>query len=134
MLNETFASCADALAAAPALLGLAVRLEDLSGVLVTTAIFTAFGLIVFAIAYIIIYLVMAFFVLRWSRGVLPLAAGLAVIFAVFSAIAARRSPPKISAGPHSAFSRVWEKTAFGFSFIAVAIGPSDAAQCGPMIS
>ena len=35
---------------------------------------------------------------------------------------------------HSAFSRVWEKTAFGFSFIAVAIGPSDAAQCGPMIS
>jgi hypothetical protein len=29
---------------------------------------------------------------------------------------------------------VWEKTAFGFSFIAVAIGPSDAAQYGPMIS
>src|SRR4051794_12455424 len=50
-----------------------------------------------------------------------------------SAIAARTSP-KISAGPQSAFSRVWEKTAFGFSFIAVAIGPSDAAQCGPMIS
>ena len=45
-----------------------------------------------------------------------------------------RSPPKISTGPQSAFSRVWEKTAFGFSFIAVAIGPSDAAQCGPMIS
>jgi len=41
-----------------------------------------------AIAYVVIYLVMAFFVLRWSRGVLPLAAGLAVIFAVFSAIAA----------------------------------------------
>ena len=37
-------------------------------------------------------------------------------------------------GPQSAFFRVWEKTAFGFSFIAVAIGPSDAAQCGPMIS
>jgi len=51
-----------------------------------------------------------------------------------SAISAPRSPPKISAGPHSAFSKVWEKTAFGFSFIAVAIGPSDAAQCGPMIS
>jgi hypothetical protein len=29
---------------------------------------------------------------------------------------------------------VREKTAFSFSFIAVAIGPSDAAQCGPMIS
>ena len=27
-----------------------------------------------------------------------------------------------------------EKTAFGVSFIAVAIGPSDAAQCGPMVS
>src|SRR5215204_2645582 len=38
-----------------------------------------------------------------------------------SAIAAERSPPKISAGPHSAFLNVWEKTAFGFSFIAVAI-------------
>ena len=33
-----------------------------------------------------------------------------------------------------AHSLVCEKTAFGFSFIAVAIGPSDAAQCGPMIS
>ena len=43
-------------------------------------------------------------------------------------------PAKISAGPHSAFSSVCEKTAFGLSFIAVAIGPSDAAQCGPMIS
>ena len=51
-----------------------------------------------------------------------------------SAIAAPRSPPKISTGPQSAFSRVRENTAFGFSFIAVAIGPSDAAQCGPMIS
>src|ERR687889_603868 len=54
--------------------------------------------------------------------------------ALSSAIAAPSSPPKISAGPHSAFSRVREKTAFGFVFIAVAIGPSDAAQCGPMIS
>ena len=54
MLNESFASCAQALAAAPALLGLVVRLEELSGVIVTTAIFTAFGLLVFAIAYIII--------------------------------------------------------------------------------
>lgn len=52
MLNESFASCADA--AAPALLGLVVRLEDLSGVLVSTAIFTVFGLLVFGIAYTII--------------------------------------------------------------------------------
>jgi putative membrane protein len=37
--------------AAPAL---AVQLPDLAGVLVTTAIFTAFGLIVFGLAYVII--------------------------------------------------------------------------------
>ena len=42
--------------------------------------------------------------------------------------------PKISAGPHPASFSVREKTAFGFSFIEVAIGPSDALQWGPMIS
>jgi hypothetical protein len=31
---------------------------------------------------------MAFFVLRWNRGVLPVASGLAVLFAVVAAIAA----------------------------------------------
>ena len=51
-----------------------------------------------------------------------------------SAIASPRSPPKISTGPQPAVSRVRENTALGFSFIAVAIGPSVAAQCGPMIS
>jgi putative membrane protein len=39
------------LAAAPALV---VQLPDLAGVLITTAIFTAFGLIVFGLAYVII--------------------------------------------------------------------------------
>ena len=34
--------------------GLVVHLPDLAGVLVTTAIFTAFGLLVFGLAYIII--------------------------------------------------------------------------------
>ena len=34
--------------------GLVVHLPDLAGVLVTTAIFTAFGLIVFGLAYFII--------------------------------------------------------------------------------
>lgn len=38
----------------PAALALVVKLEEISGVIVTTAIFTAFGLIVFAIAYTII--------------------------------------------------------------------------------
>jgi putative membrane protein len=34
--------------------GLVVHLPDLAGVLITTAIFTAFGLLVFGLAYIII--------------------------------------------------------------------------------
>ncbi|MFL6283171.1 MAG: DUF350 domain-containing protein [Pyrinomonadaceae bacterium] len=41
-------------AAASVAPGLAVQLPDLAGVLVTTAIFTAFGLIVFGLAYVII--------------------------------------------------------------------------------
>jgi hypothetical protein len=40
------------------------------------------------IAYIVIYLVLAFFVLRWSRGVLPLAAALAMILLIFAAVSA----------------------------------------------
>ncbi len=39
---------------ASAALLLVVRLEDLTGVLVTTAIFTVFGLLIFGIAYTII--------------------------------------------------------------------------------
>ena len=45
------------------------------------------GAQVVAIAYIVIYLVMAFFVGRWNRGVLPVAAGLAILFAVVAAVA-----------------------------------------------
>jgi hypothetical protein len=40
------------------------------------------------IAYILIYLVIAFYVMRWNRGVLPVAAALAIILAIFAAIAA----------------------------------------------
>ena len=47
MLNETSARALDAHA-------LAVQLPDLAGVLLTTAIFTAFGLIVFGLAYMLI--------------------------------------------------------------------------------
>lgn len=39
------------------------------------------------IFYIGLYAVMAFFVLRWNRGVLPLAAALAIILGIFAAIA-----------------------------------------------
>jgi presenilin-like A22 family membrane protease len=38
------------------------------------------------IAYIVIYLGMAFLVLRWNRGVLPLAAALAIVLLIFAAV------------------------------------------------
>jgi hypothetical protein len=40
------------------------------------------------VAYIVVYVVLAFFVLRWSRGVLPLAAALAIVLLIFAAVAA----------------------------------------------
>jgi protein-S-isoprenylcysteine O-methyltransferase Ste14 len=39
-----------------------------------------------AFAYILVYLIMAFYVARWNRGVLPVAAALAVLFAVIAAV------------------------------------------------
>lgn len=39
------------------------------------------------IAYIIIYLVLAFFAGRWNRGVLPVASALAVLLAIFALVA-----------------------------------------------
>ncbi len=46
------------------------------------------GAEIVAIAYVIIYVLMAYFVARWSRGVLPMAAGLAVIFTTMLIVAA----------------------------------------------
>jgi lysylphosphatidylglycerol synthetase-like protein (DUF2156 family) len=46
------------------------------------------GAKVVSILFIIVFFVMAYFVQRWNRGVLPLAAGLSVILGVFAAIAA----------------------------------------------
>jgi hypothetical protein len=40
------------------------------------------------IAYIVLYVVLAVFVLRWNRGVLPLAAALAVVLLIFAAVSA----------------------------------------------
>ena len=40
-----------------------------------------------AFAYVIVSLVMAYYVARWNRGVLPVAAALAVLFAVVAAVA-----------------------------------------------
>ena len=39
-------------------------------------------------AYIIVYLVFAFYVSRWNRGVLPVASALAIILIIFAAVAA----------------------------------------------
>jgi hypothetical protein len=40
------------------------------------------------LAYIVVYFVLALFVARWSRGVLPMIAALAIILAIFGAVAA----------------------------------------------
>jgi lysylphosphatidylglycerol synthetase-like protein (DUF2156 family) len=45
------------------------------------------GAQVVAIATVIVYVVMAFYVARWNRGVLPVAAGLAVLMAILAAVA-----------------------------------------------
>ena len=45
------------------------------------------GAQIVSIAYIIIYVVMAYYVARWNRGVLPVAAALAVLLAVVAAVA-----------------------------------------------
>ena len=40
------------------------------------------------LAFIVVYFVLALFVARWSRGVLPLIAALAIVLAIFGAVAA----------------------------------------------
>ena len=45
------------------------------------------GAQIVAFGYIVIYAAMAFFVARWNRGVLPVAAALAILFAVVAAVA-----------------------------------------------
>jgi presenilin-like A22 family membrane protease len=46
------------------------------------------GAQIVAVAYVLIYAVMAYFVVNWNRGVLPVASGMAVLFAVVAAVAA----------------------------------------------
>ena len=65
--------------------------------LLTSAVLTALvtfggwrelqGAQVVAFGYVLVYLVMAYFVLQWNRGVLPVAAALAILFAVLAAVA-----------------------------------------------
>jgi hypothetical protein len=40
------------------------------------------------IAYIVVYLVIAFYVARWKRGVLPVAAALAIVLLIFALVSA----------------------------------------------
>jgi hypothetical protein len=40
------------------------------------------------IGYVLVYLVIAFYVARWNRGVLPVAAALAIILLIFAAVSA----------------------------------------------
>src|SRR3954453_23890577 len=39
------------------------------------------------IGYILVYLIMAYYVSRWNRGVLPVAAALAILLLIFAAVA-----------------------------------------------
>jgi hypothetical protein len=39
------------------------------------------------VAYILVYLLMVFMVLNWRRGALPVTAGLAIVLAIFAAVA-----------------------------------------------
>jgi lysylphosphatidylglycerol synthetase-like protein (DUF2156 family) len=45
------------------------------------------GAQIVSIGYVIVYIVMAVYVGRWNRGTLPVAAGLAILFAVVAAVA-----------------------------------------------
>jgi hypothetical protein len=44
------------------------------------------GALPLLVVLVLVYLLMAFFVSRWNRGVLPLAAGLAILLGIFAAI------------------------------------------------
>ena len=54
MLNQLPALVASAALAPSPLLALVVKLEDLAGVIITTVVFTVFGLIAFVLAFTII--------------------------------------------------------------------------------
>src|SRR5215813_7858498 len=57
---------------------------------------------VFALLYVVLFVLFAYFVARWSRGVLPVVSALAIILAIFAGISAPawfdRSKPGLS-GP-----------------------------------
>ena len=46
------------------------------------------GAQIVSVVYVLVYGMMVYFVSRWNRGVLPLAAGMAILFAVVAVVAA----------------------------------------------
>jgi 4-amino-4-deoxy-L-arabinose transferase-like glycosyltransferase len=48
----------------------------------------SFGVALMTLLYAALYIVFAFLVTRWQRGILPVAAALAIILAIFAAVAA----------------------------------------------
>ena len=59
------------------------------------------GLQIISIAYALICLLMAYYVARWNRGVLPVAAGLAIIFGIVAVIAGPQWFYRDHAGYHN---------------------------------
>jgi hypothetical protein len=58
------------------------------------------------LVYVLLYVVLAFYVARWNRGPLPVAAALAIILAIFAAVAAPEWFDRDKTGfatPHSVF-------------------------------
>ena len=45
------------------------------------------GALLVQVGYIVVYLVMAYYTFRWNRGVLPVAAALAIVLGIFAAVA-----------------------------------------------
>ena len=59
------------------------------------------GAQMWAIFYVVIYLVMAYLVSRWNRGILPVAAALAILLAVVALVAAPAWFDRDKAGLHN---------------------------------
>jgi len=64
------------------------------------------GMQVVQIGYIVLYVLMAFYVSRWNRGVLPLAAALSILLGIFAAVGGPAWFDRDTTGfarPHSIF-------------------------------
>ena len=62
------------------------------------------------VGYIVLYLVIAFYVARWNRGVLPVAAALAIILLIFAAVSGPRGS---SATRRASPTRRWTRACSG---------------------